>query len=222
LSLEFAPSQPDVPPVSEPSRMPTVRAKTERARALLEEHHARDDAHRSRASRRSSEDARDDALPRSPPDDTPLRLSRDDMAFRSSRDDTLPRGHDDVAAHASRAAMTTAPPVSSCESVLAAASDEMDLTAARGAPDLSRDAYAPILEKGTYLSACSIPDGTGLEICAAVREGHAIGVTVVTRPSDARVSACVRRVVGSLTFPASRRLDVTRTRFDAVRVRRAP
>jgi hypothetical protein len=106
--------------------------------------------------------------------------------------------------------------------VIATASDEIDLTASRGAPDVSRDAYAAILENGAYLSACSIPDGTTLDICAAVREGHAIGVTVASRPPDARVSACVRGVVGSLTFPVNRRLDVTRTRFDAVRARRSP
>jgi hypothetical protein len=221
LSLELAPSQPETPPISEPSRMPTVRTKRERAPELPEEHHTRDDLRRSRASRRSSEDAGDDALPRSSPEDTPVRLSRDDMVFRSSRDDTFSRGaRDDVAPQASRAALTPASTVSSCESVLAAASDEMDLTAARGVPDLSRDAYAAILENGAYLSACSIPDGTALEICAAVREGRAIGVTVVTRPSDARVRACVRGVVASLAFPSNPRLDVTRTRFDAVRTRR--
>jgi hypothetical protein len=54
-----------------------------------------------------------------------------------------------------------------------------------------------------------------LEVCAAVRDGRAVGITVVTRPADARVRACVRNAVAALPFPKSPRLDITRTRFDA-------
>jgi hypothetical protein len=42
-------------------------------------------------------------------------------------------------------------------------------------------------------------------------------VTVTTKPRDASVSACVRRAVTRLSFPTNPRLDVTRTRFDALR-----
>jgi hypothetical protein len=105
--------------------------------------------------------------------------------------------------------------VSSCEAVLATANEVMDMTAARGAPDITRGAYASTLERGGYLAPCGVPDSMALEVCAAVRDGRAVGITVVTRPSDGRVRACVRNAVAALPFPKSPRLDVTRTRFDA-------
>jgi DNA-binding PadR family transcriptional regulator len=54
-----------------------------------------------------------------------------------------------------------------------------------------------------------------LRLITPVRDGRAVGITVVTRPGDARVRACVRNAVAALPFPKSPRLDVTRTRFDA-------
>ena len=126
----------------------------------------------------------------------------------------------DDARPAASAALTVTPAASTCESVLAAEGDQIDLTSARrAAPDVSREAYAAILENGSYLSSCAIPDGTAVEVCAAVRQGRSIGVTVVTVPPDARVNTCVRGKVASLAFPTSSRLDVTRTRFEPLRRR---
>lgn len=158
-------------------------------------------------------------------DEAPSALdARDSRDARDSHDARVgasfrPSGawRPDIEPTAPRAAPTTAGAVSSCEAVAAASGDEMDLTAARGGPDLTRDAFSAILEHGAYLAPCGVPDGTAIEICAAVRQGRALGVTVVTSPPSARVSACVQRVVASMTFPSNPRLDVTRTRFDAVR-----
>lgn len=111
-----------------------------------------------------------------------------------------------------------APAVSlpSCESAAASANQSIDLRGGgRRAPDLTRDAFASLLENGTYLAACSIPDRIALEICAAVQDGKVIGVSVTTEPRNATISACVRRAVAALRFPNSARVDVTRTRFEA-------
>jgi hypothetical protein len=102
----------------------------------------------------------------------------------------------------------------SCESAAAAASETIDLGAARGAPDLTRNAFAAVLENGAYLAHCAIPERAALEICAAVQEGRVVGVSVVTEPRNPAISACVRRAVAALHFPQSSRLDVTRTRFE--------
>jgi len=107
--------------------------------------------------------------------------------------------------------------VGSCEAAIASMNDEVDMRAAPGAPDVTRGAYANLLERGGYLMPCGVPDGMALDVCAAVRDGHTVGITVVTRPADARVRACVRNAVAALPFPKSPRLDVTRTRFDAAR-----
>ena len=116
-------------------------------------------------------------------------------------------------------APSTAPtgPLPSCESAAAAANEVMDLGAARGAPDLTRNAFASVLENGAYLGRCNVPARTALEICAAVQNGKVVGISVVAEPSSAALSACVRRAVAALRFPHSARLDVTRTRFEAAR-----
>jgi hypothetical protein len=103
----------------------------------------------------------------------------------------------------------------SCESAAATGNQSIDLRAAGGAPDLTRDAFAAVLETGAYLGACAVPARTALEICAAVRDGKVVGLTVTTAPHDPAIGACVRRAVAALHFPRSASLDVTRTRFEA-------
>ena len=105
----------------------------------------------------------------------------------------------------------------SCESAAASANQSVDLRAGPGAPDLSREAFASILENGAYLASCAIPSRTALDLCVAVQNGKAVGVSVSSEPRDANVIACVRRAVSALRFPQSDRLDVTRTRFGAAR-----
>jgi hypothetical protein len=107
--------------------------------------------------------------------------------------------------------------VSSCENAIARNNEHIAIGGARGPSDITREAYAGILQNGRYLSGCSIPDRTVFEICAAVRDGRAVGITVTSSPQNASLNACVRRAVSRLKFPQNPRLDVTHTRFDAVR-----
>jgi len=108
-------------------------------------------------------------------------------------------------------------PMPSCEAAAAAANQIIEVGSTRGAPDLTRGAFAGVLEHGAYLAPCSIPPRTALEICAAVQNGNVVGVTVTTEPRDSAIDACVRRAVTKLRFPRSPQVDVTRTRFERVR-----
>jgi hypothetical protein len=104
----------------------------------------------------------------------------------------------------------------SCETAASSASETIDLGStpgARGAPDITRDAFARILENGSYLSRCAIPASVAVDVCAAVQEGKVVGITVSTQPRSAAVNACVRRAVAGLRFPRNAHLDVTRTHF---------
>lgn len=204
--FEPLPSRSEAPrPAAESRPMAQARTPSMRVQAFHDLQHAADDAYSSRTSSSFGEHARDEGL-------APADVAPDEPA--------PPRAAQDHPALAlSHPVSRTASALPSCESVLATAKDEMDLTAARGVPDLSRDAYADVLENGAYLSPCAIPERTALDICAAVQRGRAVGVTVVTRPEDGRVNACVRGAVASLGFPTNPRLDVTRTRFEAVRAR---
>ena len=152
-----------------------------------------------------------DPYPGLPDDDFTPQVPRD--RTRDTRDEAPERQP------VGRLPTPAAASVGSCEAVLATASEEMDLTKASGAPDLTRGAYASVLERGGYLLPCGVPEGMSLDVCAAIRDGHAVGITVVTHPGDARVRTCVRNAVAAIAFPRSPRLDVTRTRFDPGRRR---
>jgi hypothetical protein len=106
--------------------------------------------------------------------------------------------------------------LSSCENAIARNNEQISIGGPRGPADVTREAYASILQNGRYLSGCSIPDRTVFEICAAVRDGRAVGITVTSSPASPSLNACVRRAVSRLKFPQNSRLDVTHTRFDAV------
>lgn len=106
-------------------------------------------------------------------------------------------------------------PLTSCEAAIARNNEQLDVGAPRGPADITREAYASILQNGRYLADCRVPERTVVEICAAVKQGRAVGVTVVTSPPSASLAACVRSRVAGLAFPNNERLDVTHTRFDA-------
>ena len=55
----------------------------------------------------------------------------------------------------------------------------------------------------------------GVNICAAVQNGRAVGVTVTTTPSNPGIASCVAAQVRGLGFPAHPRMDVARTTFAA-------
>jgi hypothetical protein len=81
------------------------------------------------------------------------------------------------------------------------------------APDLPRAALSSVLNSGSLLAGCGVPERTQVQICTAIQNGRAVGVTVTTRPGSSRVSNCVARKVRALRFPSSPHLDVTHTRF---------
>lgn len=108
-------------------------------------------------------------------------------------------------------------PLTSCEAAVAHNNEQLEIGGPRGPADVTREAYASILQNGRFFADCRAPERTVIEICAAVKQGRAVGVTVVTNPASASLEACVRTRVAGLSFPSSERLDVTHTRFDSVK-----
>ncbi|MRG90485.1 hypothetical protein [Polyangium spumosum] len=82
-------------------------------------------------------------------------------------------------------------------------------------PDLTAGAYGNVLNRGTYLNACSVPPSVSVNVCAAVQNGRAVGVTVTTNPSNPGLNSCIAGQVRGLSFPSHPRLDVSRTSFAA-------
>jgi hypothetical protein len=99
-----------------------------------------------------------------------------------------------------------------CEQARDAYVEEINV-AARGQADLSADDFAAVLNKGTYLEPCAVPNTSKLRVCAAVQNGQAIGVTVTADPAAPDVEICVAKEVRKLAFPTHVKLDVVNVQF---------
>jgi hypothetical protein len=82
-----------------------------------------------------------------------------------------------------------------------------------GPADLTAGAYGNVLNRGSYLNACGVPNSMSVNVCAAVQNGRAVGVTVSTDPPNQGISSCVAGQIRGLSFPSHPRLDVARTTF---------
>lgn len=101
----------------------------------------------------------------------------------------------------------------SCEAAQARANQEVKIGEGNGAPDLSREVIARVLDNGVWIARCDIPMTTSVDLCVAIQGGKVIGASVSSRPSSAAINACVKRRAASLTFPFSARVDLARTHF---------
>jgi hypothetical protein len=103
----------------------------------------------------------------------------------------------------------------SCEAAAATYSDEIVMGADRGPADLTADDYARVLNRGSWFASCGVPANVALDVCVAVQNGRARGVTVRATPRHAAVESCVARAASRISFPSHPRLDVARSRFKA-------
>jgi hypothetical protein len=101
----------------------------------------------------------------------------------------------------------------SCEAAIARYNEQYTMGGGTGKPDLTAGAYGAVLNRGSYLNACGVPSNMGVNICAAVQNGRAVGVTVTTNPSNPGIASCIAAQVRGLGFPAHPRMDVARTTF---------
>ena len=102
----------------------------------------------------------------------------------------------------------------SCEAALDAYNEDKSM-GDDGQADITAGQYGRVLNSGSYFSHCGVPFSMSVSICAAVQNGHAVGVTVTTQPNDPKKAACVANAVRGLSYPSHPKLDVTRTRFDS-------
>lgn len=100
----------------------------------------------------------------------------------------------------------------SCEAAQNAYVEEMKM-GAKGQADLSAGQFQAVLGNGAYLNACGVPESMGVNVCAAIQNGRAVGVTVTTTPRNPSISSCIAGRVRSMSFPSHPKLDVTRTNF---------
>lgn len=82
-----------------------------------------------------------------------------------------------------------------------------------GQRDLAAGEYGAVLNQGSYLNRCGVPQSMKVVICVAVQDGKAVGATVSTEPSDEGIGACVRNEVAALEYPSHPKMDIARTTF---------
>ncbi len=101
----------------------------------------------------------------------------------------------------------------SCEAAQAAYVEEINIGGAKVPADITQSQYGAILNGGSYLNGCGLPSSTGVDVCVAVQNGRAVGVSVRTRPSSPAAASCIASHVRGISFPVNAKLDVTRTSF---------
>lgn len=104
----------------------------------------------------------------------------------------------------------------SYEQVLAAyqakGGDEMRV-GQKSRPDVTQGQYAAFLNSGSYLPP-NLPETMAVEIRAAIQNGKAVGVTVVTTPANRTFASQIDTAVRQIQFaPASEKMDFTTTKF---------
>ncbi len=101
----------------------------------------------------------------------------------------------------------------SCEGAMDKYVTELKMSG--NAPDIGAASFGNVLNHGGYIAACGVPDSTEVNICVAVQNGRAVGVSVSTRPNNGSINGCVASAVRGMSFPSGPRLDVARTTFAA-------
>jgi hypothetical protein len=101
----------------------------------------------------------------------------------------------------------------SCEAAQASYVEEMSVGGPRGQADITGGQYAAILNRGSYFAHCGVSDSAKINICAAVQNGRAVGVTVLVNPRNRSAESCIAAGVRGLGFPSNPKLDVTHTSF---------
>lgn len=99
----------------------------------------------------------------------------------------------------------------SCEGAMDTYVTELKMSGNK--PDMSAGAYGGVLNNGGYVIACGAPMSMTVNICAAIQNGRAVGVTVTTDPPNPGIASCISGRVRGMGFPSHPALDVTRTTF---------
>jgi hypothetical protein len=100
-----------------------------------------------------------------------------------------------------------------CEQIRLEYIEEINVQGERGPADLTAEDFGRLLNQGSFLDACQVPTTSHAQICAAVRAGAAVGVTVALDPSDVSLEVCVARQIRAISFPSHPKTDFVTVRF---------
>lgn len=99
----------------------------------------------------------------------------------------------------------------SCEKAFAETPDEMQMGKAQE-KDLTADQLgAPI--GSSVVTGCGLPSDANTDICVTMKDGKALGASVVVTPANKKVAACIDKTVRHLKYPMSHRPNKIHRKF---------
>lgn len=101
----------------------------------------------------------------------------------------------------------------SCERAMEENPQTMDMGKKGAKADLTDAQLGAPMKDSSFFAKCGLPDSSNAEICAAVKQGKPVGVSVKVTPGSNKVAACIDRATRHLSFPASDKLDVVHQKF---------
>jgi len=101
----------------------------------------------------------------------------------------------------------------SFEQALNSNNQEVNIGASSGGPDLSDSQLGAPLKSGGFISTCGAPDSMKVQVNVAIKNGHAVGVTVTTNPSNSGIASCIDHAVRGMSWPSSNKMDSFRTSY---------
>jgi hypothetical protein len=101
----------------------------------------------------------------------------------------------------------------SCEKAQDENPQTLDMSGKGGSPDLTNDQLGAPFKNAAFLSTCGLTDSADADLCVAVKNGKALGVTINVTPKNNKVAACIDRATRKIAFPASPKLDVVKEHY---------
>jgi hypothetical protein len=92
------------------------------------------------------------------------------------------------------------------ESALDSNHQQVNIGSSTG-PDLTDAQLSGPMSDGSFVSDCGAPDDMGVTVKVAIKNGHAVGVSVSTSPPSSDVAGCIDRHVRRLSWPSSPKMD---------------
>jgi hypothetical protein len=101
----------------------------------------------------------------------------------------------------------------SCEKAMDDNPQTIDMGKKNSKPDLTNDQLGQPMRNSTFFSGCGLADSANADICAAVKQGKVLGVSVKITPNNNKVAACIDKATRKLPFPQSDKMDVVKQHF---------
>ncbi len=101
----------------------------------------------------------------------------------------------------------------SCEKAMDENPQTIDMGKKNSKPDLTKDQLGRPMANSTFFGGCGLSDSANADICAAVKSGKVLGVSVKITPTNNKVAACIDKATRKLSFPQSEKLDVVKQHF---------